>query len=44
MGVDEFGDADVVFSDNATNAGQRQLQFVGRGRDRNRKRLVDEQL
>ncbi len=32
MSIQKFGDADVVFTDNASNAGQRQLQFVGRGR------------
>ena len=33
VGVEEFGDADVVFADDAADAGEREFQFVGRGRD-----------
>ena len=33
MSVQELRDADIVFADNATDAGERQLQFVGRGYD-----------
>ena len=33
VGIQELGDADVVFADDAADAGERQLQFVGRGCD-----------
>ena len=33
VSVQEFGDADVVFADDAADAGERQFQFVGRGGD-----------
>ena len=41
MSVEEFGDADVVFADDASDAGERQFQFVGRGRDREKDAGLD---
>jgi len=34
MSVQKFGDAGVVFAYDASDAGERQFQFVGRGCDR----------
>ena len=41
MCVEEFRDADVVFADDAADAGERQLQFVGRGGDRQKDAGLD---
>ncbi len=41
MSVEELGDADVRFSDDASDAGEGEFQFVGRGGDREKDSCLD---